>query len=78
MRNQGIEYGYSRGSVSGSLIAYLLHITDVDSIQHKLNFERKHIAFVKTGELLESPKSQLNYNVIGNDKRECLKISWIG
>ena len=78
MRNQGIEYGYSRGSVSGSLIAYLLHITDVDSIQHKLNFERKHIAFVKTGELLENPKSQLNYNVIGNDKRECLKISWIG
>ena len=40
MRNQGIEYGYSRGSVSGSLIAYLLHITDVDSIQHHLNFER--------------------------------------
>ena len=40
MRNQGIEYGYSRGSVSGSLIAYLLHITDVDSIYHHLNFER--------------------------------------
>ena len=40
MRNQGIEYGYSRGSVSGSLIAYLLHITEVDSIEHKLNFER--------------------------------------
>ena len=71
MRNMGIEYGYSRGSVSGSIIAYLLHITEVDSIEHKLNFERKHIAFVKTGELLKSPKSQLNYNVIGNDKREC-------
>ena len=27
MRNRGIEYGYSRGSVSGSIIAYLLHIT---------------------------------------------------
>ena len=40
MRNRGIEYGYSRGSVSGSIIAYLLHITDVDSIEHKLNFER--------------------------------------
>ena len=40
MRNMGIEYGYSRGSVSGSLIAYLLHITEVDSIEHKLNFER--------------------------------------
>lgn len=40
MRERGIEYGYSRGSVSGSIIAYLLHITEVDSIEHKLNFER--------------------------------------
>ena len=40
MRNIGIEYGYSRGSVSGSIIAYLLHITEVDSIQHHLNYER--------------------------------------
>ena len=40
MRRQGIEYGYSRGSVSGSIIAYLLHITEVDSIQHHLNYER--------------------------------------
>ena len=40
MRNIGVEYGYSRGSVSGSIIAYLLHITDVDSIEHKLNFSR--------------------------------------
>ena len=40
IRNQGIQYGYSRGSVSGSVIAYLLHITEVDSVEHKLNFER--------------------------------------
>lgn len=40
MREQGIEYGYSRGSVSGSVIAYLLHITEVDSLEHKLNFQR--------------------------------------
>ena len=40
MRKLGINYGYSRGSVSGSLIAYLLHITEVDSIQHHLNYER--------------------------------------
>ena len=32
--------GYSRGSCSGSLICYLLGITDVDSVLHKLNFER--------------------------------------
>lgn len=40
MRNRGIEYGYSRGSCSGSLIAYLLHITDIDSVKFNLNFSR--------------------------------------
>ena len=39
-RENNIEYGYSRGSVSGSYIAYLLKITDVDSIKYNLNFER--------------------------------------
>lgn len=32
--------GYSRGSVSGSLIAYIIGMTDVDSIKHNMNFER--------------------------------------
>lgn len=40
MREQNIRYGYSRGSVSGSIIAYLLHITEIDSIKFNLNFER--------------------------------------
>ena len=40
LRQQGVYYGYSRGSVSGSVIAYVLGITDVDSIKYKLNFER--------------------------------------
>lgn len=40
MRRQNIKYGYSRGSVSGSIIAYLLHITEIDSIKYNLNFER--------------------------------------
>ena len=39
-RNNDIFPGYSRGSCSGSIICYLLGITDVDSVQHKLNFER--------------------------------------
>ncbi len=39
-RRNDIEYGYSRGSVSGSYIAYILRITDVDSIKYNLNFER--------------------------------------
>ena len=40
MRNRNIKFGYSRGSVSGSIIAYLLGITEVDSVKFKLNFER--------------------------------------
>lgn len=39
-RMNNIPYGYSRGSVSGSYIAYLLKITEMDSIKHKLIFER--------------------------------------
>lgn len=35
-----IYSGYGRGSVSGSLIAYLIGLTEMDSIEHGLNFER--------------------------------------
>ena len=37
---KGIKVGYGRGSVNGSVIAYLLGITEMDSIKHNLNFER--------------------------------------
>lgn len=40
LKKQGVSYGYSRGSVSGSIIAYLLGITEVDSIRYGLNYER--------------------------------------
>lgn len=40
LKKQGISFGYSRGSVSGSIIAYLLGITEVNSIKYNLNFER--------------------------------------
>ena len=40
LKNKNVEFGYSRGSVSGSVIAYLLGITEVDSIKFNLNFER--------------------------------------
>jgi DNA polymerase-3 subunit alpha len=40
LRKMNIPFGYSRGSVSGSIIAYLLGITEVDSIKYNLNFER--------------------------------------
>lgn len=40
LKKQGISFGYSRGSVSGSVVAYVLGITEVDSIKYDLNFER--------------------------------------
>lgn len=40
MRDHGMYYGPSRGSVSGSLIAWLIHSTEVDSVKYDLNFSR--------------------------------------
>ena len=39
-RENGILCGYGRGSVSGSMIAYLLGITEMDSLRFNLNFFR--------------------------------------
>ncbi|EKN65082.1 DNA polymerase III DnaE [Neobacillus bataviensis LMG 21833] len=39
-RAQGILTGPGRGSAAGSLVAYVLYITDVDPIEHNLLFER--------------------------------------
>lgn len=39
-KKQGIIVGPGRGSVAGSLVAYLLEITDVDPIKYNLIFER--------------------------------------
>lgn len=39
-KDNGMYHGYSRGSVSGSLVAYLIGLTDMDSVKHKLNFQR--------------------------------------
>ncbi|MGV2787526.1 DNA polymerase III subunit alpha, partial [Clostridium perfringens] len=37
---QGIAVGPGRGSSAGSLVAYTLHITNVDPMKYKLLFER--------------------------------------
>ena len=39
-KKNGIQCGYGRGSVSGSMIAYLLGITQMDSMRYGLNFFR--------------------------------------
>jgi DNA polymerase-3 subunit alpha len=39
-RSRGIPVGPGRGSAAGSLVAYLLGITELDPLKHKLLFER--------------------------------------
>lgn len=39
-RSQKIAVGPGRGSATGSLVAYILQITDLDPIEHRLIFER--------------------------------------
>lgn len=39
-KSQGIPVGPGRGSGAGSLVAYVLNITDIDPIEHSLLFER--------------------------------------
>ncbi|KKP59482.1 MAG: polymerase III alpha subunit protein [Candidatus Roizmanbacteria bacterium GW2011_GWA2_34_18] len=39
-KNQGVAVGPGRGSVAGSLVAYILGITDINPIDHNLPFER--------------------------------------
>ena len=39
-KENGIQCGYGRGSVSGSMIAYILDITKMDSMRFNLNFFR--------------------------------------
>ncbi len=39
-RDRAIPVGPGRGSVVGSLVAYCLHITDIDPLQYELFFER--------------------------------------
>jgi DNA polymerase III subunit alpha len=39
-REKGIAVGPGRGSAAGSLVAYVLYITDIDPLKYKLLFER--------------------------------------
>jgi DNA polymerase-3 subunit alpha len=55
-KNNGVIVGPGRGSVGGSLVAYLLGITDVDPIRFRLLFER----FINP-ERLDLPDADLDF-----------------
>jgi len=59
--------GTARGSVGGSLVAYLIEITDVDPIKYGLIFERFYNAGRNTEDRVALPDIDIDFEV---DKRE--------
>jgi DNA polymerase-3 subunit alpha len=39
-KNNGIQVGPGRGSAAGSMVAYVMEITDIDPLKYNLIFER--------------------------------------
>jgi DNA polymerase-3 subunit alpha len=62
-KSQGIRVGPGRGSVGGSLIAYLIGITDVDPIRFGLLFER----FINP-ERIDLPDADLDFASLRRDE----------
>jgi len=79
MRENNKHYGPSRGSVSGSIIAYLLHNTDVDSIKYDLNFsrfmnpERASLADIDT-DIYDDDRYQVREYFFSRDDLYCCNI----
>lgn len=54
-KRQGWFVGIGRGSVGGSLVAYLLGITEIDPIKHNLSFDRFYSADRSAGGTVSLP-----------------------
>src|SRR5680860_115153 len=62
-KKEGIHVGPGRGSAAGSLVAYLLGITDLDPIQFDLLFER----FLNPSRI-SMPDIDIDFSVAGRDR----------
>jgi len=62
-KNAGIPVGPGRGSAAGSLVAYLLGITDLDPIKYELLFER----FLNP-DRISMPDIDIDFSVNGREK----------
>ncbi|MGQ9483855.1 MAG: DNA polymerase III subunit alpha [Desulfosoma sp.] len=62
-KNRGIPVGPGRGSAAGSLVAYVMGITDLDPIEHGLIFER----FLNK-ERISMPDIDVDFCVLGRDE----------
>ncbi len=62
-KNNGIPVGPGRGSAAGSLVAYVMNITDLDPIEHGLIFER----FLNL-ERISMPDIDVDFCIRGRDQ----------
>lgn len=62
-KNNGVPVGPGRGSAAGSLVAYVMRITDLDPIEHGLIFER----FLNL-ERISMPDIDVDFCVNGRDR----------
>ena len=75
----GIYAGYGRGSVNGSMIAYLLGITDIDAMRFDLNFfrfmnpDRVSLADIDT-DLFSSDRAKLQDFLLNHDRLRTAQI----
>ena len=76
MRRRNVRFGYSRGSVSGSVIAYLLGITEVDSVKYNLNFARfmspERISLADICKYVVHSGDGMNYETVNRMARGCM------
>ena len=73
-RENGINTGAGRGSVCGSLVAYLLRITDVNPLEYGLLFERFLNETRVSGERAKSADSMPDIDVdFPTEYRDCVK-----
>lgn len=71
-KSNDILCGFGRGSVGGSLVAYLLGLTNLDPVQHKLYFER----FLRE-DRIDMPDIDLDFSGRDRDKViEYIKASY--
>jgi len=63
-KQKGIPVGPGRGSVAGSLVAYALHITDLDPLEYGLIFER----FLNPGRRSSMPDVDVDFCMEGRDE----------
>jgi len=67
-KDRGEIVGAGRGSAAGSLILYLLGVTDVDPIEYGLIFERFYNAGRNTDDYVSLPDVDMDFEIQNRDK----------